>query len=112
MVNLYSDESLEEFIGRVRGSQNLDYFDGRNTCNGSMGNHLGITKLKQYEESYALIHTTDWQGKRDFAYIVDDDTALKEILESGNTHLLEEKRFSRLKELYEEKYMDLEDLDD
>ena len=108
-VNVYADEFMEEVIARVRYNQNLDYWNGRNWQNGGMGRHKGITKLK--DGRYVIIIGTDWQGERDYAYVVDADEALQEILRSGNTELLETKKFVELKRLYEEKYL-LEDDDD
>ena len=110
-VNVYADEFMEEVIARVRYNQNLDYWNGRNWQNGGMGRHKGITKLK--DGRYVLIHGTDWQGERDYAYVVDADEALQEILKSGNTELLDTKKFAELKKLYEEKYLlELEDDED
>ena len=98
-----------DVIARVRYNQNLDYWDGRNWQNGGMGRHKGITKLK--DSRYVIIIGTDWQGERDYAYIVDADEALQEILKSQNLDLLETKKFKELKNLYNEKYL-LEDDDD
>jgi hypothetical protein len=102
-VNVYSNESYETVIARVRYNQDLDRWDGRNYTCGSTGRHLGITKLKTGE--YVLIHGTQWQGERDTAVIVDPMTALQEILKSGNEELLETKKFIDLKKLAEEKGM-------
>ena len=108
-VNVYEDG---EVIARVRYNQNLDYWDGRNWQNGGVGYHKGLTKLK--DGRYVLIHGTDWQGEKDWAEIISPEQALQEILKSGNTELLETKKFAELKKLYEEKYLleiedDLED---
>ena len=104
-VNVYENG---EVIARVRYNQNLDYWNGRNWQNGGMGRHKGITKLK--DGRYVIIIGTDWQGERDYAYVVDADEALQEILKSGNTELLETKRFYELKQLYQN--LELEDDDD
>ncbi len=96
MVNVYDD--YRNVVARVKYNQNLDYFDGSNFSNGGLGRHKGLTKLKN--GSYILIHGTDWQGERDYAIIVSPEHALQEILKSNNEYLLEEERFSELRELY------------
>lgn len=104
-VNVYENQDV---IARVRYNQNLDYWDGRNWQNGGMGRHKGITKLK--DGRYVLIHGTDWQGEKDWAEIISPEQALQEILKSGNTELLDTKKFAELKKLYQEKYLlELED---
>ena len=95
-VNVYENGDV---IARVRYNSCLDYWDGRNWQNGGMGRHKGITKLK--DGRYVIIIGTDWQGERDYAYIVDADEALQEILKRGNTELHETKKFYELKQLYQ-----------
>ena len=90
-------------IARVRYNQNLDYWDGRNWQNGGVGRHKGITKLK--DGRYVIIIGSDWQGERDYAYVVDADEALQEILKAQQLDLLDTKKFAGLKKLYEEKYL-------
>ena len=102
-VNVYEDEFLKEVVARVRYNQNLDYWDGRNWTNGGLGRHKGLTKLR--DGRYVLIHGTDWQGEKDWAEIISPEQALQEILKSGNTELLDTKKFADLKKLYEEKYL-------
>ena len=102
-VNVYRDEMHEDIIARVRYNADLDHWDGHNNTCGSVGRHLGITKLKTGE--YVLIHGTQWQGERDTAEIVSPMDALQAILQSGNVELLETKKFSGLKKLAEEKGM-------
>lgn len=97
MVNIYDEN--DQIIGRVNHSTNLDFYDGRNFSCGSVGNHKGLTKLKN--GNYVLINGTDWQGCRDEAEIISSKQALQEILHSGNINLLEEKRFAELKKLYD-----------
>ena len=104
-VNVYDGNDV---VARVRYNQDLDYWNGRNWQNGGLGLHKGITKLR--DGRYVLIHGTDWQGERDWAEIVSPEQALQEILRSGNTELLDTKKFAELKKLYEEKYL-LEDDD-
>lgn len=106
-VNVYDEEG--EVIARVRYNENLDYWNGRNWQNGGMGRHKGITKLK--DGRYVLIHGTDWQGERDYAEIISAKQALQEILKSGNSELLDTKKFAELKKLYE-KYLLEEDLEE
>ena len=105
-VNVYDGNDV---VARVRYNQDLDYWNGRNWQNGGLGLHKGITKLR--DGRYVLIHGTDWQGEKDWAEVVSPEQALQEILRSGNTELLDTKKFAELKKLYEEKYL-LEDEDD
>lgn len=99
-VNVYDDEELLNVISRVRYNQNLDYWNGKNWQNGGTGKHRGLTKLK--DGRYVLIYGTDWQGEKDFAIIIDSETAMQEILKSGNYELLRTKKFKELKKLYNE----------
>lgn len=87
----------DEVVAMVRYNSNLDYWDGRNWTCGGTGCHKGLTKLK--DGRYVLIHGSDWQGVRDHAEIISTDQALQEILKSGNTELLDTKKFKALKEL-------------
>ena len=105
-VNVYDQNG--DVIARVRYNQNLDYWDGRNWQNGGVGRHKGLTKLR--DGRYVLIHGTDWQGEKDWAEIISPEQALQEILKSGNTELLETKKFYELKQLYQN--LELEDDDD
>jgi hypothetical protein len=111
-VNVYANQyDLDGVvIARVRYNQNLDYWDGRNWQNGGTGRHKGITKLK--DGRYVILIGSDWQGERDYAYIVDADEALQEILKAQRLELLDAKKFAGLKKLYEEKYLLEDDLED
>ena len=102
-VNVYENQDV---IARVRYNSCLDYWDGRNWTNGGVGRHKGLTKLR--DGRYVLIHGTNWQGEKDWAEIISPEQALQEILKSGNTELLDTKKFAELKKLYKEKYL-LED---
>jgi predicted RNase H-related nuclease YkuK (DUF458 family) len=104
-VNVYENGDV---IARVRYNSCLDYWDGRNWTNGGVGRHKGLTKLR--DGRYVLIHGTDWQGEKDWAEIISPEQALQEILKSGNTELLETKKFYELKQLYQN--LELEDDDD
>jgi hypothetical protein len=100
-VNVYEGpEYRERVVARVRYNNALDYWDGSNWTNGGTGMHKGITKLK--DGRYVVIIGSQWQGARDYGYIVTPEEALQEILRSGNTELLESKRFAELKKLQEE----------
>lgn len=100
-INVYESEYTNEsaVVGRVRYNADLDYWDGRNFTNGGTGRHKGIAKLKNGQ--YVIINGTQWQGEKDTAYIVTDEEALQEILKSGNSELLETKKFKNLKKLME-----------
>ncbi len=100
-VNVYEGpEYRERVVARVRYNEILDRWDGSNWSNGGMGMHKGITRLK--DGRYVIIIGSQWQGARDYGYIVSPEEALQEILQSGNTELLESKRFAELKKLQEE----------
>lgn len=100
-VNVYECEfGGGEIISRVRYNASLDYWDGRNWSNGGTGMHKGITKLK--DGRYVIIIGSNWQGDKDYGYIVSADEALQEILRSQSTELLETKKFKELKEMYDE----------
>lgn len=88
-----------QVVGRVRYNNNLDWWDGNNWTCGAVGKHKGLTKLK--DGRYVLIHGTQWQGEKDYAEIISQEEALQEILQSGNTDLLNTEKFAELKELYE-----------
>lgn len=96
-VNVYDEDGV--VIARVTYTDNLDHWDGSNRTCGSTGRHLGLAKLK--DGRYALIHGTQWQGERDYAEIISAEDALQQILRSGNEELLEQKRFTELKAMYE-----------
>ena len=105
-VNVYDGD---EVVARVRYNSNLDFWDGRNFTCGSTGRHKGLTKLK--DGRYVLIHGTQWQGEKDYAEIITPKQALQEILKSGNTELLELKKFKELKQAYKKDLID-EDLEE
>ena len=94
MVNVYNNN---EVIARVKYTNNLDFWDGRNYTNGGAGLHKGLTKLK--DGSFVLIHGSQWQGSKDHAKIITADKALQEILKSDYEELLEEEKFKELKKL-------------
>lgn len=103
-VNVYASEyDRNGVIARVRYNSALDYWDGRNWSNGGVGMHKGITKLK--DGRYVIIIGTQWTGKREYAYVVDEDEALQEILKSGNENLLDTKKYAELKRYYKENYV-------
>jgi hypothetical protein len=107
-VNVYEGEEYQEqVIARVRYNEDLDYWDGNNFVNGGTGLHKGITKLK--DGRYVIIHGSQWQGAKDYAYVVSAREALDEILRSGNEQLLETKKFKELKKLQGELLIEEED---
>ncbi|MBT9168971.1 MAG: hypothetical protein DDT19_02323 [Syntrophomonadaceae bacterium] len=106
-VNVYAGEEYrEEIIARVRYNDNLDYWTGSNWQNGEVGMHKGLTKLK--DGRYVIIIGSQWQGARDYAYVVSAEEALREIVRSGNTKLLETEKFTELKKLQEESLIEEE----
>lgn len=114
-VNVYADQHTAEtgngdVIARVRYNAVLDYWDGSNHQNGGRGLHKGLTKLR--DGSYVVIIGSDWQGSRDYAYVVSPEEALQEILKSDNGHLLDTKKYRELKALYEATMIDEEEDDE
>ena len=107
-VNVYDGEEYrEQIIARVRYNSVLDHWDGSNWTSGGTGMHKGITKLK--DGRYVIIIGSQWQGSTDYAYIVSPEEAVQEILKSGNSEILEWKKFAELKEVYEQMMVDEED---
>lgn len=98
MVNVYDENG--RVIAMVEANNNLDRWDGSNWTCGSTGRHKGLTRLS--DGRYVLIHTTQWQGERDYAEIISEKQALQEILEADAVELLEEPKFAELKKLWEE----------
>lgn len=96
-IPVYGDEYGEDVIAVVNYNDNLDFWDGNNRSSGSTGRHKGLTRLETGE--YILIHGTQWQGESDTAEIISAKRALKEILSSGNTQLLDLEKFAELKAL-------------
>jgi hypothetical protein len=84
-VNVYEDGRV---IARVEYNSNLDFWDGSNWTCGSIGRHLGLTRLRKSGQ-YVLIHGTDFQGEQDRAEIVTDEEAYQAIISSGNFELLD-----------------------
>jgi hypothetical protein len=77
-----------QIISNVKYNQALDYWDGHNWTNGGTGLHKGITRLKK-SGKMVIIEGSQWQGSRDIAYVVTDQEARNEIIQSGNTSLFE-----------------------
>jgi len=96
-VNVH--DKNENIVARVEYNAKLDFWDGHNRTSGSAGHHLGITKLR--DGSFVLIYGSEWESDRDHAKIVTAEIAIDAILRSGNMDILEEKKFSELKELME-----------
>lgn len=82
MVTVYDGERV---VARVKYNSRLDHWDGRNYSNGSVGNHLGITRLR--DGRFVLIYGTQWQGERDRGQVVTDDEALQAIMSNNPDEL-------------------------
>lgn len=97
-INVYNNEQCYgDVVARVCYNSDLDRWDGRNWTNGGVGMHKGITVLR--DGRFVIIIGSQWQGSRDYGYIVDADEALQEVLKSYNEELLNSPRFKALKEL-------------
>lgn len=105
MVNIYEDGKV---IGRVNSNRNLDYWDGNNMTHGGVGRHLGLTIRRNGD--LVFIYTSQWQGDSDWAEVVSEDEAMQAILRADATDLLDETRFKKLKELYEAKYKESDEV--
>lgn len=108
LINVYEDEFRDNIVARVQYNENLDYWDGRDWTNGGRGIHKGITKLR--DGRFVIIIGSQWWGSTDYAYIISKEEALQEILKSGNTELLNSKRFAELKVMLDE-LNDAEEID-
>jgi hypothetical protein len=92
MINVYDrnpefDGPTLKIIARVKLNTRLDYWDGNNNTNGGIGMHKGITKLKKPQnpdKPYVLIISSQWQGEKSYAYCVDAEKAVTEILRAGS----------------------------
>ena len=87
-IPVYADYEHGEIIARVSYNTNLDYWDGNNMTCGGTGLHKGLTRLKKSGD-YVLVHTSQWQGSRDYAEVISPKQAVQEILKSGNHELFE-----------------------
>lgn len=96
-INVF--DSNGNVIARVNANKNLDIWDGDNWTCGSVGHHLGITKLKKSGQ-FVLIHTSQWKGETDTAEIVSAKEAFENIIQFGKTDLLE--RWPELQEFLEQ----------
>jgi len=108
-INVYGEyfNDYGKVIARVKYNDDLDYWDGRNWTNGGVGRHKGLTKLR--DGRFVLIHGTDWQGERNWAEIITAEEALQEIMKANRTELFKKTKFKELKELYEQKYANVEE---
>lgn len=79
-VPVYDDG---EVIARVEYNSNLDFWDGRNMTSGSLGRHLGFTKLKK-SGKYVLITGTNWEGEQPSAEIVTADELIQAAARTGH----------------------------
>lgn len=106
-VNVMDEDMV---VARVQYNTCLDFWDGRNWSCGSTARHKGLTRLRNGD--YVLIRGTDWQGEKDYAYVISEKEALNEILKSNNMDLLKLKKYKELNELYLSEYEDAEITDD
>lgn len=103
MVNVYNDDG--ELIATVKYNSNLDVWNGSNYQNGGTGRHLGLTKLE--DETYVLIHGSDWQGDMDWAEIIPPKKAY-ELIMKYDEDMLEWKAFQSLKRFNDELLQEIE----
>lgn len=82
------DPESRKCIGRVKYTDNLDYWDGRNMTCGSTGRHLGVGKLR--DGRFFLCHGTQWQGERDYAEVVSEKEAKQAVMNANDDRLYRE----------------------
>lgn len=91
-INVYENEldrfEAECILGVVESNNNLDAWNGSRWQNGANGMHKGIHKTKT--NKYILIITNDFSEEHSYAYFIDEDLAVKEILLAGQHELLDE----------------------
>lgn len=97
-IPVYDEDG--NIVARVEFNNNLDYWDGHNYSCGSMGEHLGITRLK--DGRFVIINGTDWQGQRDTAHIASKSDALAAVIRSGNEELMQKYFAAEVKKLDEQ----------
>jgi len=103
MVNVYDENG--ELIATVECNTNLDYWTGSNYQNGGTGRHLGLTKLS--DGKFVLIHSSDWQGDRDWAEVISPKQAY-ELIMKYDQDMLEWKAFEELKRFKEKLLQEVE----
>lgn len=86
-----------EIVANCRITYNLDFYNGQHNCNPTNGKHKTLSKLK--DGRFAIIWS-DENGSN-IGRVVSDEYALEEIITAKKTRLLYNKRFIKLKELYE-----------
>ena len=80
-IPVYDNDYCGNVVGRVTPNTKLDYWDGSNYTDGSTGNHLGYTKLRK-SQKYVLIHTTQWEGCKDYGYVVSPEHLIEVAIEN------------------------------
>lgn len=93
-------------VALCRISYNLDYWNGHANCNPLIGKHKTISKLT--DGRFAIIWSND-NGKH-IGRVVTDESALLEIIKVKKFKLLYNKKFIRLKELYEKNQKKYDDV--
>lgn len=84
---LHKSKYSDKKVSRIYGNKNLGY-DKENEC------YKGISKT--VDGQYIIIISYEKENKKDYAYIVTPEDALKEILDAGKTDLLKTKKFKDL----------------
>jgi hypothetical protein len=82
---LYKSKYSDEIVGRTYVYRNLGY-DQENKC------YKGLTK--NYDSEYLI--TIEDENNKCYAYIVDKEEALKEIIKSNKGELLKTYKFKEL----------------
>ncbi len=100
----------DQVVGRVRYNNILDHWNGSEWSVGSVGHHMGITKLANGK--YVLIYGTQWEYEKDWAEVVTDTAALQAILQANKVELLARKKFKRLAAMYKDLEQEEEEAED
>jgi hypothetical protein len=86
-----------EEVGNCRLSRNLDFWNGNANCNPVRGKHKTISKL--VDNRFALIITDD-QLRKSKGFVVDNKTALIEILKAKKYEFLTGEKYKILGDIY------------
>ena len=81
-IPVYEDQYCDTVVGHVTPNTKLDTWDGNNYTSGSTGCHIGYTRLKK-SGKFVLIHTTQWQGCKDYGVIISPEELVRLAIENN-----------------------------
>lgn len=80
-IPVYEDQYCDTVVGHVTPNTKLDKWDGNNYTDGSTGNHVGYSRLTK-SKRFVLIHTTQWQGCKDYGVIISPEELVRLAIEN------------------------------